>query len=204
MSPDEKTIEHRFTYKSYPCVVKFTPMGWRCGYVGIPVFNDLYYMPDDYFKLKIDCHGGITYDGYSLPGVDISEQCRWIGFDCHHVGDGCDYTLAKERYGDDEDFAVYMNDIDILSERHSGTIFGPVRSKDYIINECKKIVYQLTGTKSKSLEDVYIVTRQINDEILNFVFRHKLHAEKCARRLKETYPNESISLMKYVIREDYK
>lgn len=35
-------VESDFVYKGYRCVVVFTDMGHRCGYVGIPIGHELY------------------------------------------------------------------------------------------------------------------------------------------------------------------
>lgn len=138
---DKKTIEESFTYKGYPCVVKFMPWGVRCGYVGIPEENFLYDFNKDDLNMLICCHGGVTYDNRSLPGDD-RKGIRWIGFDCGHVGDAKDFQLAKERYGNDPDFTMDMHDIDILSKNHPNGEYGIVRSKDYVKTECEVIVEQ--------------------------------------------------------------
>lgn len=141
---DRKTIEEAFTYKGYPCVVKFMPWGVRCGYVGISEEKIPYHLKEDDFNILISCHGGISYDRHFLPGDD-REGIRWIGFDCHHVGDAEDFQLAKERYGNDPDFAICMHDVDILIKNHPNPNgkYGIVRSKDYVKTECEAIVDQL-------------------------------------------------------------
>ena len=138
----KKIIEESFTYKGYPCIVKFAPWGVRLGYVGIAKENILYDFNEDVFSMLISCHGGITYDKRSLLGDD-RKGIRWIGFDCYHVGDAKDFQLAKERYGNDPEFAIYMHDIDILSKNHPNGEYGIVRSKDYVKTECEAIVDQL-------------------------------------------------------------
>ena len=156
---ENKTIEERFEYKGYPCVVKFMPWGYRCGYVGISEFDSLYDIKPEDLNMSILCHGGISYDGRYLLG-DERNGFRWIGFDCHHVGDGCDYELAKERYSGDDYFAIAMNDIDIKSKRHSGTVFGPIRDKQFVIRECEYIVDQLIVMERKLNKEAYNGSKQ--------------------------------------------
>ena len=163
-NPDAKAIEELFLYKGYPCVVKFHPAGYRCGYVGISEFNRLYDLEKHVMNMKIFCHGGITYDETYLAG-DAREGFRWIGFDCNHLGDGCDYDLAKERYGDDEDFEIWMLDNDIMSSKyHSGTNYGTIRTKDYVVSQCINIVDQLVAMERYFNMEAYYDSMQCKCE----------------------------------------
>lgn len=69
------------------------PLGFRCGYVRIPVGHPWH--GKHYDKINADVHGGLTYsgDGGFKPGPDDDPQW-WIGFDCGHAGDAADPELA--------------------------------------------------------------------------------------------------------------
>lgn len=53
--------ESRFEYKEFPCVILFMPMGYRCGYVGLPKENRYY--KKKYDDIPVDCHCGLSYSG---------------------------------------------------------------------------------------------------------------------------------------------
>jgi hypothetical protein len=76
--------ETRFDYHGYPCVVLSMPMGYRCGYVGIPKGNKYY--QKDYNKIPVNCHGGLTYSENELYFQPDSDMW-WIGYDCNHYMD---------------------------------------------------------------------------------------------------------------------
>lgn len=140
--------ENAFEYKGYPCVVKFMPHGHRCGYVGISKFNPLYRNSPEYFRNKINCHGGVTYCEDHLPdGKD--KDYLWVGFDCAHVCDGADYDLVIERYADDPVFAYAVHDAKILKDQHQEINFGPIRDMQYVSQECERIVDQLEKILSR-------------------------------------------------------
>ena len=82
--------EARFEHKGYQCSVLFMDMGHRCGYVGFP--RSVKWRPD---TDEIFCHGGITYESYSLP-FEIDDEYFWVGFDCGHYGDGRDAEKVRE------------------------------------------------------------------------------------------------------------
>lgn len=137
--------ENRFEYKGFPCVVLFMPMGYRCGYVGIPKNNKYY--KKKYDDIQVDCHGGLTYSEGKLFGQE-DKDVWWIGFDCGHFIDGFDSETFYSHY--DEDLKTmepisrnaYMDSLgkmfDICSEY-------PVRTQEYVENECRKIVDQIDG-----------------------------------------------------------
>lgn len=87
--------EARFEHEGYPCVVLFMPMGYRCGYVGVPKTHPAY--QKGYFDFRIDCHGGVTYAEDHLYNQDDAETW-WIGFDCNHLGDAPDVVAAKQYF----------------------------------------------------------------------------------------------------------
>lgn len=126
------------TYNGYKYVVRLQRMGHRCGYVQVPdddLFDKLSekYNNWDSDGPDIECHGGLTYchkynDGYL-------EGDNWIGFDCAHLGDGCDFKAIMDTFTIPEDMfeftAQYIGPSDIP------------RSKEYVESHCKQIIDQL-------------------------------------------------------------
>lgn len=140
--------EKRFDYKGYPCVVLFMPMGYRCGYVGIPKENKLYKL-DFQDKIDIDCHCGLTYESDSLH-CQNDTNIHWIGFDCGHCCDGYDVDKIKELYADDESVmkqAEIMTDYFKICNKEN-----PVRTLEYCEEQCKGIVEQLIKLERKEVQ----------------------------------------------------
>lgn len=129
--------EKRFEYKGFPCVVLFMPMGYRCGYVGLPKENKYY--GKSYDDIPVDCHCGLTYASDRLhEQKDIS--IWWIGFDCGHCCDGYDVQKIKELYLDDENI---MKQVERMSDYFKIFSENPVCTLEYCEEECKKIVEQI-------------------------------------------------------------
>lgn len=130
--------EKRFDYKGFPCVVLFMPMGYRCGYVGIPKESKFY--GKSYDDIPVDCHCGLTYANKRLH-LQNDTSTWWIGFDCRHACDGYDVQKIKELYSDDENImkqAERMSDyFKICNEEN------PIRTLEYCEEQCKKIVEQI-------------------------------------------------------------
>lgn len=136
-------IENSFTYKGFPCVVKFVPYGFRCGYVGIPKDNPLYEIDPKIFECEIKCHGGISYIDNKLLGDD-REDILWIGFDCGHAGDGYDLMLAWERYNMVSGFDISREALEhFITHTSDVTASCKPKSLDYVNTECERIVDQL-------------------------------------------------------------
>ena len=125
-------IEERFEHKGFPCVVVFQPMGFRCGYVGIPKGHKVY--KKHYNDLDIDCHCGLTYSEDRLV-MQEDKDVWWIGFDCAHICDSPDIEKIKQYYG--EDTANRIREINFY------LLDKPVRDLEYVKDNCKKIVDQL-------------------------------------------------------------
>lgn len=129
-------VEKRFEYKGYPCVVLFQPMCFRCGYVGIPKGTAI-------GVKTIECHGGITYTGKSLPWFVEDKDKWWIGFDCGHWRDGHDWELGREYWKDCPDVFEEISRLEKLYRNIDGD--STPRSLEYVVNECKHIVDQITA-----------------------------------------------------------
>lgn len=127
-------VEKQFEYRGHDCLVVFTHLGVRNGYVSVPMdkdFTDYYY---------IDCHGGINFSGELSP--DFSPKTKfYIGFDCGHCGDDRDFDTAY-KYG--------LIDAELRDRRKQDfphPMYGVVASLGHVESECKWIVDQLEGKK---------------------------------------------------------
>ena len=161
-------IESDFEYKGYRCVTTFTDMGFRCGYVGVPKESCFYGKKytdhthldreiidnepigkrgiiavlidsmDKHSKVRMDMlfnvHGGLTFSGSYHP-----EDCGlwWLGFDCGHCGDGYELDKVEEIWGD-IDYIKKRVDIDRKYD-----LGNPVRSLEYVQQECRNLVDQI-------------------------------------------------------------
>lgn len=128
-------VEKVFQYKGHECICIFNHLGYRCGYVS--VYDDI--DAENYMKLDYDdCHGGLTFGG-ELPYNYGQTWKKYIGFDCGHSCDGCDFEQAY-KYGliTEEERDRWDNDFFYLKT-------NPVRSLDYVEYNCKKLVNQIVG-----------------------------------------------------------
>lgn len=120
-----KIIEKEFIYKGIACYITLDDQGIRCGYAALP--------QDDYIKCGIDtlqCHGGITYIGKRLPGIDAADgDMFFIGFDCAHWGDRMDIEEAKKVFG--------------IGVRGFGLEVGEVRTVEFCEKELIRLVDQI-------------------------------------------------------------
>ena len=132
-------VEERFEYKGFPCVVLFQSLGFRTGYVGLPKGHKYY--GKHYDLISVDCHCGLTYGDYGLFGQD-DKDTYWIGFDCGHYCDKNDYDKAIEYFSDNKSVLESL-----LRLRELNRIYdtgGEIRTLEYVKENCKGIVDQLT------------------------------------------------------------
>lgn len=52
-------------------------------------------------------------------------------------------------------------------------------------------------------EWVFIVKRKSPEHEYLFVFRHLVDADACAARLREKFPDEKITMKRFIVREEY-
>ena len=132
--------------RGYLCMVVLTPMGHRCGYVGIhkgqPYYGNAYHKLD-----WIGCHGGLTYSESYHPSYkgDVETTIWWIGFDCAHCYDIPDVKAAESAWGEGSEPAK-------RADRMASFSFGDcaqVRSLQFCEEECTKIVDQLVNGRTK-------------------------------------------------------
>lgn len=125
--------EKRFEYKGFPCVILFMPMGYRCGYVGIPKYAEINIE-------QVECHCGITYSEEYLFHQNDTDKL-WIGFDCGHCFDGYDVEKIYDYFSEDKDVikqTKIMEDyFKICNEENL------VRTLQYCEEQCRHIVEQL-------------------------------------------------------------
>lgn len=131
-------LEETGEYKGYDYCITFQHMGFRCGYVAVPYStykNLLAHNKIDDF----DVHGRITFQGHPhhFDKVDIF-NCNdiWLGFDAGHSFDGPDFELVRKIFG-----RTCYNDEEI--EESLSFLGEENRSKEYMIDECKRLIEQL-------------------------------------------------------------
>lgn len=125
----------------YPCLIKRSPIGALCGYVGIeethPAFGQGY---DD---VDTDVHGGLTFaNRYQegpiedqpklichIPDAGEPHNIWWLGFDCAHTND-----LTPRFLPDEEIF----------------TVRGIYRDVSFVKNECQRLAKQLKAMETTS------------------------------------------------------
>ena len=125
-------VEKQFEYKGHDCICVFSCLGYRCGYVSVDNYKDCY-------EYDIDCHCGLSFGPSTLPKDYNPKKTCYIGFDCGHICDGNDYDTAL-KYGLINE-RQYNNFIEM--QIHLPTFLEPVRSLEYVEEQCKKIVDQL-------------------------------------------------------------
>ena len=122
-------VEKQFEYKGHDCICIFGCRGYRCGYVSVADDKDY----------AIECHCGLSFGASRLPEYYNPKKDYYIGFDCGHICDGNDYDTAL-KYGLIDE-KQYNNFIEM--QIHLSTFLQPVRSVEYVEEQCKKIVDQL-------------------------------------------------------------
>jgi len=133
-------IEVYDTYKGYEYIVYAYKLGHRYGYVKIPERHTLYEM--DYIdiedKFNIEVHGGLTFSGFItgfIDGLILQERCWWIGFDCNHLGDLKDFGIMSNEYKE--------------TYQHIPQFYGTIKTKEYVENECKKLIDQIKNLTTR-------------------------------------------------------
>ena len=128
-------------YKDFRFVVIFQPMGYRCGYVLVPHYHDVY--EKRYEDINVQCHGGLTYSSHILMGTQYPSW--WIGFDCAYAGDIVDRDSLIHYYGEEQNSYNHMMNY----VANDNTQFGTVKTLDFCITECKNIIDQLENYVEK-------------------------------------------------------
>lgn len=125
-------VEDKFYYKGHECICTFNRLGVRCGYVSV-------HIKKHHSEYNISCHCGLSFGADKLSDECGPSEEYYIGFDCGHICDGQDLQQAKE-YGliGNTEYKLMSG---ILSLGNSAKM--PIRSLEYVKNQCKSIVDQL-------------------------------------------------------------
>lgn len=145
MSEKDYVIEESGQYRGVDWVVRFVEMGHRCGYVRIEddaLFDKYVKENDENIMIpSLDVHGGITFikkledgNGFGLPAGN------WLGFDAAHAWDIIDYQSARKYFGNNERYDN-LEQLDL----HYCIKDASVKTKEYMISECKSLIDQILG-----------------------------------------------------------
>ena len=136
----KSVIEEIGSYEDMVYVIKIHENGHRCGYVLVDdekkfekyrlEYAEHLYIPE----LKV--HGGITFIDKIPVGDEFLPPGNWLGFDASHAGDLADFESAKKYFNESDVSRYKMFDI-------FGKEDGFVRTKEYMITECKYLIGQI-------------------------------------------------------------
>ena len=116
-------------------VVIATPMGHRCGYVGVDGLNKNYGLGYDDVHLSDGVHGGLTYARSCGGDYPVeADGVWWFGFDCAHYDDAKDWSIMDDKHKE-----VYRTLPDLSFE---GSV---VRDLSFCVAECESLARQLQG-----------------------------------------------------------
>ena len=136
-------VEKTFNYKGFECRVLFMKAGHRCGYVKIPATHSMCDSSYEEYNEAITCHGGITYLNTYLINEDCPDGSKWIGFDCNHITDDKDIESMKTYFpGTELEFDPRIRDIR-----------ASVKTLEFCINQCERIVDQIAEMPGELLND---------------------------------------------------
>ena len=96
------TIYHDERKDGYRFMILCGPTS-LCAYLGAPLDHPLSKI-DNYEALPLDCHGGLTYAGDGVRGVE--KGYYWWGWDYSHCGDRAFYELEWGRRSDETEWTV--------------------------------------------------------------------------------------------------
>ena len=132
------------TEEGYPAAVRFSGLGYRLGYVGIPPTHKLY--KKDLRELEnIKCHHGLDFSSTQFndnerknyPTKDPKYDDYWfLGFCADHCWDAQDVDGYKRLYGE-EPFEVISYEYQII------------RTLDFMVDSCNSISKQLEELNTK-------------------------------------------------------
>jgi hypothetical protein len=118
-------------------VVIFTPLGHRCGYVGVYENSPLRNV--EYNDLDVNVHGGLTFSG----NLNADDSQWFFGFDCAHIFDSPDIEQQKKYI---EMGLMSESQYDLLNVyliSHFLPKEKSVKSLDFVLEELKNLSVQL-------------------------------------------------------------
>ena len=131
-------IEKQFDYLGYQCVITFTEIGYRCGYVAIPkdskFYNRTFADINDEKILTIP----LSYAGETFP---MNDGNYWLGFTCDKKGDKPDTDRVRQIWGDKAMVLTFlnMNKINILPKD------GVIRTTEYVQDKLERLVLEISN-----------------------------------------------------------
>ena len=128
-------VEKCGTYCGHDYIVKFLDGGWRCGYVRLSSPGELEHPDYMLNQDDLDVHGGITFDKTFEDNVNFPDG-RWIGFDCHHIGDKVSVEDAEKAF-----FIPHEEGLHLLPDT------GHYWTLEEVEAECKYLCQQLAERK---------------------------------------------------------
>ena len=137
------TIEKEFDYKGHHCIVTFTEIGYRCGFISLnkdDVFYDVGFNKiNDSYKLSFK----LDSSGRTFPRNDGN---YWIGFTCNSKADKADLKHVTEVYGEKPLVLTLLNMNNIPTVSRTGTI----RSVEYIEERIKHLVDEVENENRRT------------------------------------------------------
>lgn len=129
-------IEKEFDYYDYHCIITFTELGYRCGYIQLKEDDYLYGKNfqeiNDNHLLSIP----LSYSGWVFPKKD---DHFWIGFTCDNRGDKPDLNKVIEIWGEKPLVLTLlnMNKIPIIPKD------GTIRDVEYVQDRVQRLVMEI-------------------------------------------------------------
>ena len=163
-------VESEFEYKGYKCVVTFSDMGHRCGYVGIPEGHILYgkhysdYLNIPKSEIENEPIGKRGIISLVFSALDDNDNVKLeLYFDVHggitYSNKDDTYPIESDlwwlgfdcaHYGDGKDMDLvekYWGDDPHIQKRiefeKEYLDYYPVRSQQYVEDECRSLVDQI-------------------------------------------------------------
>lgn len=118
-------------HEGFQWITVHNGIGYRCGYIRIPVGHPWHGKNYDQIDPDPDVHGGLTFADPDLPcDGDGPDNTWWIGFDCAHSDDHQDPILPSP------------------SVAPSFSQGGSIKSTKYVESECRSLCEQALQTAS--------------------------------------------------------
>jgi hypothetical protein len=89
-----ESLLEKGVHEGYEWEVTNNGIGYRCGYVRVPVGHPWHGKDYDSVEPYPDVHGGLTFaEADADCGKGGEDSAWWVGFDCAHAGDAQDPSL---------------------------------------------------------------------------------------------------------------
>lgn len=136
-------VESIFYHEGLKCCITFSPLGHRCGYVGVDETHPLFKVDYSNLDLNLIVHGGITHSNNNshYPILQI-KPLWWFGFDCAHYGDAKDWSTLEEKFP-----SVIWKPLWEMDKDHPFFTCAVVCTNEYVKQECCRLAEQLESIK---------------------------------------------------------